>query len=276
MQTTSVPFRLALSSALFTALFATLVPAQAQNAGTPAARLDIAGVRIGMTEAEAVKAVQAFDASARPKRSLATFPYYDGVNSLQSPEFLDHIGFAMAGSGIGIWFAGPPSEPRVIAVTRRGSAPQPPGSEQMMASLVERYGPYAARTPPVAGGRAVVHWSEEGKPQCSVDKDRKGQRIPWNNAMGTLLQPGAVKVLEQYARQRVPHLVAALGPTPDVARCGIVLRYEWNSEPVQSFEAWLVDQGGMIAASRRSAEWVEQLKAEAVRKLKGQGTAPKF
>ena len=276
MQTTPVPFRLALSSALFTALFVTLVPAQAQNAGTPAARLDIAGVRIGMTEAEAVKAVQAFDANARPKRSLATFPYYDGVNSLQSREFLDHIGFAMAGSGIGIWFASPPAEPRVIAVTRRGSAPQPPGSEQMMASLVERYGPYAARTPPVAGGRAVVHWSEEGKPQCSVDKDRKGQRIPWSNAMGTLLQPGAVKVLEQYARQRVPHLVAALGPTPDAARCGIVLRYEWNSEPVQNFEAWLVDQGGMVAASRRSAEWVEQLKAEAVRKLKGQGTAPKF
>ena len=146
----------------------------------------------------------------------------------------------------------------------------------MMASLVARYGPYAARTPPVAGGRAVVHWSEDGKPQCSVDKDRKGQRIPWNNAMGTLLQPGAVKVLEQYARQRVPHLVDALGPTPDVARCGIVLRYEWNSEPVQNFEAWLVDQGGMVASNRRSAEWVEQLKAEAVRKLKGQGTAPKF
>lgn len=43
--------------------------------------------------------------------------------------------------------------------------------------------------------------------------------------MGTLLQPGAVKGLEQYARQRVPHLVAALSPTPDVACCGIVLRY---------------------------------------------------
>ncbi|MGM3057761.1 hypothetical protein ACS2TD_27250, partial [Bacillus cereus group sp. BC334] len=85
--------------------------------------------------------------------------------------------------------------------------------------------------------------------------DRKGQRIPWSNAMGTLLQPGAVKELEQYARQRVPHLVAALGPTPDASRCGIVLRYEWNSEPVQNFEAWLVDQGGMVAASRRSAEW---------------------
>ena len=197
MQTGTVLSRLALA----VALIAGALPAQAQNATTPAAKLDIAGVRIGMTEAEAVKAVQA---------------------------------------------------------------------------LVARYGPYAARTPPVAGGRAVVHWSEDGKPQCSVDKDRKGQRIPWNNAMGTLLQPGAVKVLEQYARQRVPHLVEALGPNLDVARCGIVLRYEWNSEPVQNFEAWLVDQGGMIASNRKSAEWVEQLKAEAVRKLKGQGTAPKF
>jgi hypothetical protein len=272
MQTGTVLSRLALAGALIVGA----LPALAQNATTPAAKLDIAGVRIGMTEAEAVKAVQAFDASAKLKRNLATFPYFDGVNSLESPEFLDQIGVTMAGSGIGIWFASPPAEPRVIAVMRRGSAPQPPGSEQMMASLVARYGPYAARTPPVAGGRAVVHWSEDGKPQCSVDKDRKGQRIPWNNAMGTLLQPGAVKVLEQYARQRVPHLVDALGPTPDVARCGIVLRYEWNSEPVQNFEAWLVDQGGMVASNRRSAEWVEQLKAEAARKLKGQGAAPKF
>lgn len=54
------------------------------------------------------------------------------------PAFLDHIGFAMAGSGIAIWFASPPFEPRVSAVKRRGSALQPPGSEQVVASLVER------------------------------------------------------------------------------------------------------------------------------------------
>lgn len=272
MQTRTVLSCLALAAALS----AGVTPVRAQTVSTPAAKLDVAGVRIGMSEAEVVKAVQAFDAGAKVKRTLASFSYYDGVNSLQSPEFLDHIGVMMNGSSMGVWFASPPAEPRVIAVMRRGSVAQPPGSEQMIASLVARYGPFSARTPPVPGGRTIAHWSEEGKPQCSVDKDRKGQRIPWSNAMGTLLQPGAVTVLEQYGRSRVPHLVDALGPTPDVARCGIVLRYEWNSEPVQSFEAWLVDQGGMVASSRRSAGWVEQLKADAVRKLQGQGKAPKF
>ena len=108
MQKGTVLSRLALAGALIVGA----LPALAQNATTPAAKLDIAGVRIGMTEAEAVKAVQAFDASAKLKRNLATFPYFDGVNSLESPEFLDQIGVTMAGSGIGIWFASPPAEPR--------------------------------------------------------------------------------------------------------------------------------------------------------------------
>ena len=51
MQTRTVLSRLALAGALI----AGAVPALAQNATTPAAKLDIAGVRIGMTEAEAVK-----------------------------------------------------------------------------------------------------------------------------------------------------------------------------------------------------------------------------
>ncbi|MBN9427094.1 MAG: hypothetical protein J0H09_11375 [Burkholderiales bacterium] len=257
------------------AALAWVTPASAQNATTPLARMSIAGVRIGMTEAEVVKAIQAFDASAKiTKRSIASFPYFDGVNSLQTPEFLDHLGFRMVDEGVGVWFTSPPSEPRVFAVVRRGGPAQPPSSDQMLSALTAKHGPFNVRSIPRPGGGATVHWDEEGKAQCTVTKERSGQRVPSPNAMGTLVVPNAVRILEQYARQGV--LREALGASPDVSKCGTVLRYEWGSEPVRSFEAWLVDQGGMIAASRKSAQWVEQLKAEAVRNRQGQGKAPKL
>lgn len=261
-------------SILWAAALAWVAPVLAQTT-TPAARMDIAGVRIGMTEAEAVKAVQVFDSGAKiTSRSVAYFPYFDGVNHLQTPEFLDQISFRTADAGIGVWFTGPPSEPRVFAVVRRGSPAQPPSGEQMLTALAAKHGPFNVRSAPRAGGGAVVHWDEEGKAQCTAMKERNGQRVPWSNAMGTLLPPNAVKVLEQYARQDV--FREALGASRDISKCGTVLRYEWGSEPVRSFEAWLVDQGGMVAASRKSAQWVEQLKAEAVRKLQSQGKAPKL
>ncbi|MCW5655500.1 hypothetical protein [Hydrogenophaga sp.] len=252
-----------------------VAPALAQTTTTPLARMDIAGVRIGMTEAEAVKAIQAFDASAKmTSRSVGYFPYFDGVNHLQTPEFLDQMSFRTADAGIGVWFSGPPSEPRVFAVVRRGSPPQPPSGEQMLSALTAKHGPFNVRSAPRAGGGAVVHWDEEGKAQCTVVKERNGQKAPWSNALGTLVPPNAVKTLEQYARQDV--FRDALGASRDAAKCGTVLRYEWGSEPVRNFEAWLVDQGGMVAASRKSVQWVEQLKAEAIRKRQGQGAAPKL
>ncbi len=261
---------------LWVAALAGVAPALAQ-ATTPLDRMDIAGVRIGMTEAEVVKAIQAFDAGAtRTSRSVAYFPYFDGVNHLQTPEFLDNMGFRTADTTIGVWFTGLPAEPRVFAVVRRSGPAQPPSGEQMLSALTAKHGPFNVRSVPRPGGAAIVQWDEAGKAQCTVAKERNGQRVPWSNAMGTLIPPNAVKVLEQNARQGVPHLREALGASPDVSKCGTVLRYEWGSEPVRSFEAWLVDQGGMIAADRQSARWVEQLKAEAVRKRQGQGKAPKL
>lgn len=261
-------------SILWAFALAWAAPVLAQTV-TPLSKMDIAGVRIGMTEAEVVKAVQAFDSSAEmTSRSVAYFPYFDGINDLQTPEFLDQISFRTADAGIGVWFASPPSEPRVFAVMRRGSPAQPPSSEQMLSALTAKHGQFNVRSVPRAGGGVVVQWDEEGRAQCIVSKERNGQRGPSSNAMGTLVPPNAVKVLEQYARQDV--FRDALGASRDASKCGTVLRYEWGSEPVRSFEAWLVDQGGMVTANRKSIQWVEQLKAEAVQKLQSQGMAPKL
>ena len=62
-------------SLIFTAALACLTPALAQTASTPAAKMDIAGVRIGMTEAEARAALTAFDPSMRIIRTTTRYNY---------------------------------------------------------------------------------------------------------------------------------------------------------------------------------------------------------
>ena len=71
--------RIALCSAMIGVALATLTPAFAQTAATPAAKMDIAGVRIGMTEAETRAALTAFDASMRIIRTTSRYNYSGGM-----------------------------------------------------------------------------------------------------------------------------------------------------------------------------------------------------
>ncbi len=243
-------------------------------------KLDVAGIRIGMTEAETMNALKAFDPSTKvTRRSTATFSYSDGVNIKETPEFLDLLEVATGKNGtFSIWFASPPSASVVYAVKRRSNVENPITGEQFVASLVGRYGPVGVRSPSSGwSGPKLAQWDEAGKVACTVGKDKRtGQRVPAQNTTGTLLPPNAPKVLEQQARQQVPHLREAMGNAIDVSRCGTVLRYEWISEPVREFEAWLVDQGGMIAINRQSAKWVEQQKTQGTRDREAKGQAPKL
>ncbi len=256
-------------SVLAAAALGGAAPALAQTAP-----MDIAGIRIGMTEAEVVKALKAFDAGAQVKRNMASYPYFDGVNSLQTPEFLDSVGTSVAGSMFTVHFSGPPAEPRVLAVTRRSSNDNPPTGEQFASALIAKHGPAGVRSLPRTGAD-IVQWNEAGKPTCTVLKHGSGQLVP-DPGVGSLFPPTAVKVLEQQARQRHPGLALSMGASVDAARCGTVLRYQWSGEPVRNFEAWLVDQGGMVAAARRSTQWVKGLEAEAVRKRQAQAGTPKL
>jgi hypothetical protein len=53
---------------------------------------DIAGVRLGMTEQEALAALKAFNPSWKINSIMAYFNYSDGVrHGLQTPEFLEKI-----------------------------------------------------------------------------------------------------------------------------------------------------------------------------------------
>jgi len=254
--------------------------ASAQTQGVSADKLDITGIRLGMTEAEVTRAIKAFDPNAQlVNKRMAHYPYSDGVTGFQTPAFLDELEFRAGDSRLRIWFASPPAEPRVYAIHRysRGNK-TPPTRQQFVTALTTKYGPAQTHYLPNTG-TTVVQWSEQGKPVCAVSTNA---RIAVDGGNETLLPPRAVEVLEGMGRSQHPNLRRTMGTSVDVARCGTVLRYTWGGPandpafPIPEFYVWLVDQGGMIAKDRQSARWVEQLRTEAVRKRQGQGVTPKL
>lgn len=256
------------------------VAASAKAQAISAGKMDITGIRLGMTEAEVAGAIRAFDPKAQLKsRRLAHYPYSDGVNGFQTPAFLDELEFQAGDSRFRVWFASPPAEPRAYAIHRyaRGN-PTPPSRQQFVSALTAKYGPGQEHYLPNTGSN-VAQWSEQGKPECAVSTNA---RVVVDSSPDTLMPPRAAEVLEAMGRSQHPNLRRTMGASVDVARCGAVLRYAWGGPandpafPVAEFYVWLVDQGGMVAKHRQSLQWVRQLEGEAVRKRQGQGVTPKL
>lgn len=262
------------------ALLSVSASAQAQNA--PTDKMEVAGLRLGMTEAEATQAIRAFDAKAQlTNRRLSHYAYSDGVTGHQTPAFLSELEFRTADSRFRIWFASPPGESRVYAIHRYAQGvPTPPARAQFVSALAAKYGSPQLHYDP-SRGTNIAQWNEPGKPDCAVSTQAAG-RIAVDGGNETLLPPNAAGVLEGLARQQHPNLRRTMGASIDVARCGRVLRYTWGGPannsafPIADFYVWLIDQGSMVANERRSTQWVKQLEAEAVRKRQGQGVTPKL
>lgn len=263
--------RAAFFSTLIGAVLAMLTPAFAQNAATPAARMDIAGVRIGMTEAEARAALTAFDPSMRIIRATSRYNYSAGdgrPENLSTPEFLDRLEVQPARGGFElfiVYFATPPSEPRVIAIERPTLAhtQNPPTQPQFRSSLLGNYG-----QPSFAEPHQLV-WEEAGKPRCAFT--RRGNR-PY---VGHELSRN--QVVPTFLNER-RHQSLGLTLAGDPAACGQVLTYNYDiwSGPVRAAKASLIDLGAVWSAEIRSSQWVNGLKAEARRKADAKAQPPKL
>lgn len=263
----------ALSGIVLSAMLGLVASAHAQ--GTPEEKLDIAGVRVGMTEAQARAALAAFDPELKVTSVMGVYNYSDGVNHvLKTPEFLDRLEGRSKGSydvSIKVLFSGLGSDVRVIAMSRHVFTPNPPTRAQFVQSLADRYGPPAGFNDALP---FVPVWEATGKPSCIRMRDHKGQVVinygP-GNAGGTLMNASHVEnLLRQHGNQ-----AKGLLP-PDLAQCGVFLSYYLSGEPVRGFTAYLFDLGAMVANGRSRAAWVEQLQGEAVRKRQGQGQTPRL
>lgn len=230
--------------------------------------MDIAGVRIGMTEAEARAALTAFDPSMRIIRTTTRYNYSagEGRPEQSTPEFFDRLEVRSANGAIElfkVYFANPPSEARVIAVERPNlpHTQNPPTQQQFRASLTTKYGQ------PSFAGEGEVVWEEAGKPRCSFSR---AQNRPLG---GGLTRERLFPSLSQAQQSRTSILTLPA----DIATCGQVLSYVHGTYgPVTIARASLLDIGAIWAAELRTTAWVNGLKAEATRKANAQGQAPKL
>lgn len=260
--------RAALCSALIGVALAALTPAFAQTASTPAAKMDIAGVRIGMTEAEARAALRAFDPSMRIIRTTTRYNYSPGEGRPEqsTPEFFDRLEVRTANGAVDlftVYFANPPGEARVVAIERPNlpHTQNPPTQQQFRASLTAKYGQ------PSFVGEGEIVWEEAGKPRCSFSR---AQNRPLG---GGLTRERLFPTLSQAQQSRTSILTLPA----DIATCGQVLSYVHGTYgPVTIARASLLDMGAIWAADMRTTAWVNGLKAEAKRKADAQAQAPKL
>lgn len=256
-------------SCLLGAALACLTPARAQAQSTPAAGFEMAGIRLGMTEAEARAALRAFDPALRITAVMGAFNYRDGARMLTTPEYLDRLE-AMKGNseGVKVYFSGPDGEVRVIGVYRNALVTaNPPSAAQFAQSLIGKYG-----RPSGVNGTNMSHivWEEAGKPSCV--KVRNG------NKTGVSVAPIALmkSVEEFYEKRKNQPLWRGMLPA-DLAQCAAVIDYNFHgSDPVRTFEAEMKDLGAFVATERSRQAWVSRLQAEAVRRRQAQGQTPRL
>jgi len=253
-----------------TVAFAAQAPAQ----GTPEDQLDIAGVRIGMTEAEARAALAAFDPALEIRPVMAAFNFRDGVSMLKSPEFLDRLEGRLPGLGVAfkVHFSGPVDEVRVIAVSRSALVREnPPTAVQFMDSLAAKYGQPTGLS---NGRKSQPIWEAAGRPSCIRVRDSKGDvQINLSAKINENLAGGAA---EEFLVSRSGNNTGKGLIPADPTQCGTYLSYYWTGDAVRSFVAELLDLGALVSTERSRAAWVDQLQEEAVRKRQGQGVTPQL
>jgi hypothetical protein len=248
--------------------------------GLAAPDWDIVGIRLGMTEAQVMEALEAFEPNAQITVSNAVFSYHDGVAYFETPDFLNNVrarvGEPSLGLGITVWFSGPIGEARVVAVARRhfdGSA-SAPTLTQFEQSLQAKY-----RTPAaLSEGPGSPVWEEEGKPSCIRIAEQGNQTRPYLGSIfvstaQTSNDPENIEDAVERMRDR-----GAQGLLPaDLSTCGAFVFYRYHpGDPVVSFFAGMFDVGAMIATERSRFAWVDRLEAEAIQRRQGQSQAPRL
>lgn len=242
--------------------------ALAGSAWAQAQSFDIAGLRVGMTEDEAIAALEAFD----PEMALTViegyFNYTDGVANFETDGYPSEIRGTRPGSRYGddfiLMFTPPPNGGRLWLIDRREDIESNfPSPAQYGEALRKKYGEPSI----VSNEELLFAWEfPAGGPACL--RDRLGP-------VSAYFQPRHHSDLlyRLYYMQQVGQAPA------DLATCALQLNYQLgstNNQVVQSFNAIMIDVAGFSVANDAANEWVQGLEAEARRKREGGGKAPRL
>lgn len=253
----------------------TSLAAQAQTPAQTASpsNFEMAGVRIGMTEAEARAAIQAFDPALRITPVMGVFNYSDGVNpSLKTPEFLDRLEGHKGNQAVSlkVYFSGPVGEVRVVGVFRSEIvASNAPTAAQFAQSLIGKYGrPAGVNTM----NNAHIIWESTGRPSCIKARDYAG-KAAFSVVSGTSLMENSA--VERIYTKRGQENSRGMLPA-DLAQCGAYIDYNLIGDPVRQFVAEMNDLGAMVTAERSRKAWVQQLQDAATRQRQNRGQTPRL
>lgn len=238
-------------------------------AATAQAPFDIVGLKLGMTEQEAIAALQAHDSTLNITRVDSYYNYTDGIETFQTDQFLGELQAKRQNSQqvvpeFSLLFSPPPQGGRLWAVTRREKiAANPPSIVQYVQTLEQKFGKPAAVSP----GNYSLAWDHPAdKPGCLPrDPQRPGFPTyrPKSDGSDLLFHL-------QAAHQRNPS-------PPDYKACGSHLFYILSTpadDVVGSFEAIMFDVGHYVTASEVADNEVKALEQAAREARAGKGQMP--
>lgn len=254
---------------LLGALLGATLPMHAQS---DAESMDIVGLKLGMTQSEALAALKAHDAALVFAEEESFFNYTDGVSYFQTEPFLSKIvasdpGSAQAIGSILLYFTPPPNGGKLWAIDRKEEIKDSqPTLEQYTEALVKKYGPPLATS---REGYALTWDFPKGSTTCLLRPPNDPafpQFRPRNNNSGDLMS--ALRAGQQ--GKRVPD---------DLSVCGSQLYYllgTTNGQVINNFHAILIDVAGYATAEEAAGDHVAKLEESAVQARTGKGQAPKL
>lgn len=232
------------------------------------APFDIVGLKLGMTEQEAMAALQAHDSTLNITRVASFYNYSDGVETFQTDEFLGEIQAKRQQSQqvmpeFSLLFSPPPQGGRLWAVTRREQiTANPPSIAQYAQTLEQKYGKPTAVSP----GQYSMNWIHPADGPACLARDPQRPGFP-------TFRPGRdgdLLFILRAANQRN-------ASPPDYATCGAHLYYILSTttdDVVSSFEAIMFDIGHQVTANAQAEQQVKALEDAARKAREGKGQMP--
>lgn len=229
---------------------------------------DILGVKLGMTEAEALAALKAQEPALKISRVESVFSYTDGVKQFETAPFLSEINASRPGStssnpNFRLLFTPPPQGGKLWAFERLEPIKEnKPSQDQYVAALVQKYGKPTA----VSREGAALSWDfPAGRSSCL--------RIPhdpgypqWRPSSPTgdldLMLTGALRA------KRAP---------ADLGQCASQLYYVLSTtggHVIDNFRAILLDVPLYVSSAQAANAEVDALEKKAQAARASQGKAP--
>lgn len=240
------------------------------HAAESATAFDMVDLRLGMTLAQAKKALLAYDPAMRITEERSHYVYGDGAGvTLKTPDFVAYINGdrkvgASGSEGIALYFTPLPGDQKVVAIVRTlHNMPDPPTGRQYRDSLTKKYG-----KPVKAESGGLVRWEfPAGRVSCLV-----------NDSFGAVFGPGSgTRFLRQIFQGGVPGRFNKPG-IQDLSQCASYLEYNVGLETQAAafVTAHMVDVEGYARGELSARQWVADLTAEARKAREARGTAPRL